>query len=317
MKTVSAAELARLAPHRDVVEALREAFQSRYVTPMRHHHEIDRSPAPSITYLLMPAWSDRSGGERDGFAGLKTVMVVPDNSARGLPTVQATYQLFSTETGAALALIDGSELTLRRTASASALAADYLARPDASRLVIVGTGALAPHMVRAHAAVRPVRHVSVWGRTRQKSEALAAALRGEGFAAEVPQTLEPAVRAADIVACATTSAEPVIRGAWLEPGVHVDIVGAYRPTMREVDGEAVATASVFVDTREGALSEAGDLIQAIAEGCFRPEQVKADLAELVTGAHGGRSRSDEITLFKSCGTAIEDLAAAIMIYRRL
>lgn len=317
MRIVSAAELARLAPHRDVVEALREAFRSRYVAPLRHHHEIDRGPAPSVTYLLMPAWSDVSAGGGDGFAGLKTVMVVPDNAAKGLPTVQATYQLFSAETGAALALIDGGELTLRRTASASALAADYLARPDASRLVIVGTGALAPHMVRAHAAVRPIRHVSVWGRTRDKGEKLAAGLAAEGFAAEVPEALEPAVREADIVSCATTSAEPVVRGAWLEPGVHVDIVGAYRPTMREIDGEAVAKASVFVDTRQGALSEAGDLVQAIAEGKFRPELVKADLAELVTGARSGRSRSDEITLFKSCGTAIEDLAAAIMVYRRL
>jgi ornithine cyclodeaminase/alanine dehydrogenase-like protein (mu-crystallin family) len=320
MQMVTAEDLARLAPHSDVVEALREAFASRYVTPLRHHHDIDRGEAAAATYLLMPAWSDMSGSQSNaasGFIGLKTVLVVPDNPARGVPTVQATYQLFSGLTGSTLALLDGTELTLRRTACASALGASHLARPDASRLVIVGSGALAPHMVRAHAAVRPIRHVAVWSRTRANAEALATVLAEEGFEAEAPGELEAAVRQADIVSCATTSTEPIVLGKWLKAGVHVDLVGAFRPTMREVDGQAVARSAVFVDTREGALSEGGDLIQAIAEGDFAPEQVQADLAELVTGAHPGRTGADEITLFKSCGTALEDLATAIMVYRRL
>jgi ornithine cyclodeaminase/alanine dehydrogenase-like protein (mu-crystallin family) len=206
---------------------------------------------------------------------------------------------------------------LRRTACASGLAASYLARPQASRMVIVGAGALAPHMVRAHAAVRPIRHVAVWSRTRSHAEALAGSLCEEEFEAEVPDTLEAAVGQADIVSCATTSTEPVVLGKWLKAGVHVDLVGAFRPTMREVDGAAVGNARVFVDTREGALNEGGDLIQAIAEGVFKPEQVEAELSELVTSAHPGRSGADEITLFKSCGTALEDLATAIMVYRRL
>jgi ornithine cyclodeaminase/alanine dehydrogenase-like protein (mu-crystallin family) len=316
MKFVTADDLARLAPHGDIVEALREAFGARYVAPLRHHHDIERGSLPAATYLLMPAWNDMSGGD-SGYIGLKTVLVVPDNPARGAPTVQATYQLFSGLTGSVLALLDGTELTLRRTASASALGASYLARPQASRLVMVGAGALAPHMVRAHAAVRPIRHVAVWSRTRAHADALARTLREEGFEAHVPDALEQAVVEADIVSCATTSSEPVVRGDWLKPGVHVDLVGAFRPTMREVDGAAVAKARVFVDTREGALSEGGDLIQAITEGMFKPEQVEAELTELVTDAHPGRSGADEITLFKSCGTALEDLATAIMVYRRL
>jgi ornithine cyclodeaminase/alanine dehydrogenase-like protein (mu-crystallin family) len=320
MRTVSAEDLARLAPHGEIVEALREAFGARYVAPLRHHHDIARGRLPAATYLLMPAWSDMSDGSEggdEGFIGLKTVLVVPDNPGRGVPTVQATYQLFSGLTGSLLALLDGTELTLRRTACASALGASYLARADSARMVIVGAGALAPHMVRAHAAVRPIRNVAVWSRTRANAEALAERLSQEGFEAHVPDSLETAVGEADIVSCATTSSEAVVLGKWLKPGVHVDLVGAFRPTMREVDGAAVANARVFVDTREGALSEGGDLIQAIAEGAFKAEDVQAELTELVTGAHPGRTAADEITLFKSCGTALEDLAAAIMVYRRL
>jgi ornithine cyclodeaminase/alanine dehydrogenase-like protein (mu-crystallin family) len=316
MKAVSAEDLARLAPHGDLVEALREAFGARYVAPLRHHHDIARGSLPGATYLLMPAWSDMSeGGE--GFIGLKTVLVVPDNPGRGVPTVQATYQLFSGLTGSLLALLDGTELTLRRTACASALGASYLACQEASRMVMVGAGALAPHMVRAHAAVRPIRQVAVWSRTRAHAEVLAKSLSQEGFETSVPDSLETAVGEADIVSCATTSSEAIVLGKWLKPGVHVDLVGAFRPTMREVDGAAVATAKVFVDTREGALSEGGDLIQAIDEGAFKAEDVEAELTELVTGAHAGRAGADDITLFKSCGTALEDLASAIMVYRRL
>jgi ornithine cyclodeaminase/alanine dehydrogenase-like protein (mu-crystallin family) len=316
MKAVSAQDLARLAPYGDLVEALREAFGARYVAPLRHHHDIARGRLPSATYLLMPAWSDMSDGD-ESFIGLKTVLVVPDNPSRGVPTVQATYQLFSGLTGSLLALIDGTELTLRRTACASALGASYLAHADASRLLVVGAGALAPHMVRAHAAVRPIRQVAVWSRTRANAEALAKSLSREGYETSVPESLETAVGEADVISCATTSSEAIVLGKWLKPGVHVDLVGAFRPTMREVDGAAVAIANVFVDTREGALSEGGDLIQAIDEGAFKAGDVQAELTELVTGAHAGRAGADDITLFKSCGTALEDLAAAIMVYRRL
>jgi ornithine cyclodeaminase len=257
----------------------------------------------------MPAWSK-------AWTGLKTVVVKTDNAAMGWPTVQATYLLIDNATGAAAAMMDGTELTRRRTAAASALAADYLAARDASCMVLVGAGALGEHFVRAHAAVRPIGRVSIFNRSVAKAESLAAKLRIEGFDATAVGDPEPAVREADIVSCVTTSTAPIVRGAWLKPGVHVDLAGAFKPTMRETDGEAVARARVFVDTRAGALSEAGDLIQARDEGKFDFAQVQGDLFELCRGKVAGRRTAEEITLFKSCGTAIEDLAAAVMVYQK-
>ena len=305
MKVISAVELAGIAGYSDIVEALREGFRADIETPVRHHHET----SPASTLLLMPAWSN-------DWTGLKTVIVKTDNAAKNLPTVQASYLLIKNGTGETVAIMDGTELTRRRTAAASALAADYLARPDASTLVLVGAGALGGHFVRAHAAVRPVRKVFIYNRSPEKAAALAAELVREGFQATATADLEAAVRQADIVSCVTTSTAPVVRGAWLKPGTHVDLAGAFKPTMRETDGEVVARARVFVDTREGALSEAGDLLQARDEGKFDFANVQGDLFDLCRGTVKGRNTPEEITLFKSCGTALEDLATAIMVYLR-
>jgi ornithine cyclodeaminase/alanine dehydrogenase-like protein (mu-crystallin family) len=305
MKILSAQDVARFAPYRDLVEALRAGFREEIATPVRHHHEI----SPMSTLLLMPAWSK-------DYTGLKTVIVKSDNAAKGLPTITASYLLIDNSTGATIAMMDGTELTRRRTAAASALAADYLARPDASTMVMVGAGALGLHFVRAHAAVRPIKIVSVFNRTPDKAKSLAGTLLKEGFQARAVTDLEAAVRSADLISCATTSTAPIIKGAWLKPGAHVDLAGAFRPTMRETDAEVAGQARVYVDTREGALAEAGDLIQAQAEGKFDFDQVQGDLFELCRGQVQGRKTADEITLFKSCGTAIEDLAAAIMVYLR-
>jgi ornithine cyclodeaminase/alanine dehydrogenase-like protein (mu-crystallin family) len=318
VKTISAADIARLASHRDFVEALRSGFAGDIVSPLRHHHELPRAGADPCKFLMMPSWTDMSRrGPKDAFVGLKTVMVVPDNGRRDLPTVQAGYQLFSGETGEILALIDGRELTARRTACASALAADYLARADAARLTLIGAGVVGAHLVYAHAAVRPIRTVRIYNRSRDKAEALAASLSRDGFEATAPSIpLAESIAWADIVSSATTSTEPVIHGQWLKDGVHVDVMGAFKPTMREVDGDAVERASVFVDTREGALAEAGDIVLAIKEGRLSPERIAADLKDLCGGRHRGRSSDHEITLFKSSGTALEDLACAIMLHER-
>ncbi|MGB8314696.1 MAG: ornithine cyclodeaminase family protein [Aestuariivirga sp.] len=305
MKVISAAELAAIAGYADIVEALREGFRADIATPVRHHHET----SPVSTLLLMPAWSK-------DWTGLKTVVVKTDNAARNLPTVQASYSLINNDTGETVAIMDGTELTRRRTAAASALAAGYLARPDASTLVLVGAGALGGHFVRAHAAVRPIRKVFIYNRSPEKAAALAAELVREGFQATGTGDLEAAVGQADIVSCVTTSTAPIVRGAWLKPGTHVDLAGAFKPGMRETDGEVVARARVFVDTREGALSEAGDLLQARDEGKFDFAKVQGDLFDLCRGTMKGRERPEEITLFKSCGTALEDLATAIMVYLR-
>ncbi len=305
MKVISAAELAAIAGYAGIVEALRQGFKADIATPVRHHHET----SPVSTLLLMPAWSRE-------WTGLKTVIVKTDNAAKNLPTVQASYLLIRNETGETVAIMDGTELTRRRTAAASALAADYLARPEASTLVLVGAGALGRHFVRAHAAVRPVRKVFIYNRSPEKAAALAAELAREGFQAGATIDLEAAVKQADIVSCVTTSTTPIIRGEWLKPGTHVDLAGAFKPAMRDTDGEVVARARVYVDTRDGALSEAGDLLQARDEGKFDFAKVQGDLFDLCRGTVKGRKTPQEITLFKSCGTALEDLATAIMVYLR-
>ena len=305
MKIISAAELARIATYDAVIAALREGFRAEIATPVRHHHET----SAVSTLLLMPAWSAE-------WTGLKTVVVKTDNAAKNLPTVQASYLLIDNATGATVAIMDGTELTRRRTAAAGALAADYLARPDAATLVLVGAGALGAHFARAHAAVRPIKNVFIYNRSPDKAKNLAAELRHDSFKAVAVTDLEKAVRQADIISCITTSTTPIVKGAWLRPGTHVDLAGAFKPTMRETDGDVVAGARVFVDTREGALSEAGDLLQARDEGKFDFDSIQGDLFDLCRGVVQGRRNPDEITLFKSSGTALEDLAAAIMVYLR-
>ncbi len=305
MKIISAAALAEAAPYRDMIEALRQGFRDDIETPVRHQHQT----SDVAILLLMPAWSK-------DFTGLKTVVFKSDNPALGLPTITANYLLIDNRTGAPVAMMDGTELTRRRTAAASALAADYLARKDASTMLMVGTGALAAHFVRAHAAMRPVKTVLLHNRSPDKAKDLKAELARDGFDVSVVTDLEKAMGAADIISCATTSVEPILRGKWLKPGTHVDLAGAFKPQMRETDGDVVARARVYVDTREGAEAEAGDLLQAAQEGKFRMENIQGDLFDLCRGKTAGRRNAEEITLFKSCGTAIEDLAAATLVYSR-
>ncbi|MEC8852137.1 MAG: ornithine cyclodeaminase family protein, partial [Pseudomonadota bacterium] len=256
--------------------------------------------------LLMPAWQ---AGQH---IGIKIVTVFPDNSTRGLSAVMASYVLLDGETGKPLAFIDGEMLTVRRTAAASALAADYLARDDAHRLTMLGTGALAPHLIEAHASVRPIDDVRIWGRTPDKAVALADRFKDRFTTVEAITDKSAAIAAADIVSCATLSADPLVHGADLGPGTHVDLVGAFRPDLRESDDQVIARGRVFVDTRAGALAEAGDLIQALAAGVAGPEDIQGDLFDLCGGDTPGRQGAAEITVFKSVGTALEDLAAAIL-----
>ncbi len=282
------------------------------MTPPRHHHTIAR-PEGEATLLLMPAWSAGSGG----YAGVKIVSVVPGNAARGRASVVGSYLLLDGDSGEPLALLDGPTLTAWRTAAASALAASHLAAGGARRMVMIGAGALAPRLVAAHASVRPIAEVAVWNRTLSRAEALAATLDRPGLAVRPTTDLAGAIAEADIVSVATMSRTPLVAGAALRPGVHVDLVGAFNPAMREADGDAFRRATVHVDTREGALREAGDVIQAIAEGAFSAEAIAGDLFALCRGTVPGRRDAAEITLFKSVGTAIEDLAAAVLVYERL
>ncbi|MCZ8313658.1 ornithine cyclodeaminase family protein [Phreatobacter sp.] len=317
MRIITAAEIAGALTHGALVDALADAFRSDITVPLRHHHPIPQPDgAPEAMLLLMPAWTPPGEG---AFVGTKLVSVYPGNGARGLPSIYGSYVLCNGETGAPLAILDGTMLTVWRTACASALASRFLSRKDASSMVMVGAGALAPHLIRAHAAVRPIRNVALWNRSREKAAALADGLGRTvpGVSITVATDLQAAVEEADIVSCATISAEPLVSGAWLKRGAHLDLVGGYTPAMREADDAAVTRSSLFVDTRTGGLKEAGDIVDPIRRGIIRTEDVRADLFDLCRGRHAGRASRDEITLFKSVGTAIEDLAAAILVWRSL
>ncbi|MEM1287256.1 MAG: ornithine cyclodeaminase family protein [Pseudomonadota bacterium] len=319
MRIITAAEIAEVADLREIVETLRFTFRTPPITPVRHHHSMERpGEAPDSTLLLMPAWTDfrGKGSSARGYTGVKIVTVVPDNHTRNLPSVVGAYLLMSGESGVPLALLDGQALTLWRTAAASALASLYLSRSDSTKLLMVGAGALAPYLIRAHAAVRPLNHVLIWNRSPQRAEKLASKLGDLRVTLNVTDDLEGAARGADIISCATLADEPIIKGAWLSEGQHVDLVGAFKPTMREVDSAAVSKARVFCDTRDGALKEAGDLVIPIGEGAFSMEDVAGDLFDLCQGRRGGRRYYDQITLFKSVGTAAEDLAVAAHVFAR-
>lgn len=305
MRVAEAGEVAAALPFDRLVPALRDAFAQGVTAPLRHQHGVG-SPGAEGTLLLMPAWNDR-------YIGVKIVSVFPGNSASGLPAIQPTYVLSSGTTGEPYGVIEGAELTRRRTAAASALAASYLARPDASRLLVVGAGAIAEVLPAAYGSVLSIERVQVWNRTPERAETLAAKLRADGVAAERAPDLEAAARDADVVSCATISTAPLVAGGWLAPGTHLDLIGSFSRETRETDDDAIRRATCFVDT-EAALEESGDLIGPIESGALSAEGVAATLADLTTGAHAGRTSPDEITLFKSVGTALEDLAAAALVF---
>jgi alanine dehydrogenase len=313
MRLINADEVNSALDDRALVEELREMFRGGCDVPLRHHHNILNPGAADATLLLMPAWQS---GEQ---IGIKLVTVFPDNGRVGLASILGQYLLLDGKTGRPQALIDGVQLTLRRTACASALAADFLARPDASNLVMVGAGALAPHLIRAHAAVRPIRTVMIWNHNSEKAQALAAELKIDGVEISASTELEAAVGAADIVSCATLSPDPLIMGAWLPAGCHLDLVGAFRPDMRECDDTAVTRARIYVDNREGAMVEGGDIAIPLASGVITADDVRGDLFDLTRGLVQGRgdNQDGDITLFKSVGTALEDLAAAQLVMRNL
>jgi len=309
MRMIDAEMVRRFTAFGPLVEAIREMFREDCVMPVRHHHSIEVPGEADATLLLMPAWTVGA------YLGVKLVNVFPGNSARGLPAVSGVYVLFDAKTGAALAMVDGGELTVRRTAAASALAADYLARKDAKHLLVVATGRLAANQIGAYRAVRPIERVTVWGRNPDRAAAIVEGVDGE-VEAGVATDLESAVAAADIISCATLATEPLIRGGWLRPGKHLDLIGGFTPKMREADDDCVRRATVLCDTRAGAMAEAGDLAQPLAGGVLKPSDIAADLYDLCRGAHPGRTSDEEITFFKSAGAALEDLAGALLAYEK-
>jgi ornithine cyclodeaminase len=316
MKIFTAPDIDQLLRFPTLIDALAAAFRGGMTAPVRHHHHIPR-PDADATLLLMPAWTDAAtGGEapsRNAFLGTKIVTVFPGNAARALPSIAGVYVLMDGETGVPLAAMDGARLTLWRTAAASALACRAMARPDATNLLMAGAGALAPFLVRAHASVRPIRTVTIWNRSPEGAQRVAATLRAEGIAAEATEDLEGAAHRADIISCATLATSPFLKGEWLKPGAHLDLVGAFNLSMREADDTALRRARVVVDT-QAALSEGGDVAVAIKTGAYRADQVAGTLADIVAGRLTVAAAADGITLFKSVGASLEDLAAAILVW---
>jgi len=297
-----------------LVPALRAAFAAGAQVPPRHVHTIETEAGNGDggtrkgTVLIMPAWSDA------GFLGIKTINIFPANSEHGLPGLHATYVLYDARTGVPLAMMDGNEITARRTAAASALGASFLARSGARRLLVLGTGRIARMLPAAHASVRPIDELWVWNHRPEGAQALAAQWRAEGWNARAAPDLEAAVRQADIVSCATLATSPLVRGEWLAPGSHLDLIGSFTPAMREADARCFDGALTWVDTDE-ALQKAGDLLDAMAAGTLRKEDVRGTLAALCCGERPGRSDDAERTVFKAVGSALEDLTAATLVWQ--
>ena len=302
MRHFDAAATARALPFPALIAALERMFVAGCRVPPRHVHAVGER----LTTLLMPAW------QPGRYYGLKVVNVADGNASLDLPAVHAVYQLFDADTGAPLALVDGGELTVRRTAAASALAASRLARSDARRQLIVGAGHVASLLAPAYRAVRTIDDVMVWSRNPQSALRLVVKLAALGVPARMVTDLAAAAATADIVSCATLASEPLIRGEWLAPGTHLDLIGGFTPGMREADDACIVGADVWVDTAE-ALDTAGDLLGPIASGALRREDVRGTLADLCSIPARPRD-SARRTVFKSVGTALEDLAGAILVY---
>lgn len=304
MRFFTDADIGAALPWAPLIESIEQILiEPDAVAPARTLHTVPDGNGNDAAFLLKPGWV---AGE---IIGVKAVTVFPDNGAQDLPMVQAGVLLFDGTTGSLVGACEANTLTTRRTAAASAVAAKRLARPDARRLLIVGSGALAPMAVQAHAHVRSYDTIEVWGRNPDKAAAVVAVLAADGIVATVPADLDAAVAEADVISCVTGATDPLVKGALLRPGAHVDLIGGFNQNMREADDDVVRRASVFVDTYDDA-AIAGDIAQPIESGVMTADDLLADLAELVAGTHPGRTSDDEVTMFKSAGTALEDLAAA-------
>jgi ornithine cyclodeaminase len=303
MKIIGARAAAAALPFDRLIDALRAQFASGCEVPARHVHQ----PSEGMTTLIMPAWVP------GGAYAVKVVNIAPGNAAGGLPGLHSTVLLHDGATGRPLALIDGDTITARRTAAASALAGSYLAREDARHLLVVGAGRVAELLPAAYAAVRGIERVSLWARRPEAARALVARWRRQGFDARVAPSLEAAAAEADIVSCATLSTRPIVRGEWLREGSHLDLIGSFTPQMREADDDCFRGAGLYIDTPE-ALDKSGELLEPMSRGVFVRASVLGTLAQLCRNEVPGRQDATGRTVFKSVGTALEDLAAAMLVH---
>lgn len=296
----------------ELISEIKNHFSSdEVIVPMRQHHDF---PNPEVqadsTLLLMPAWNPSKN------AGVKIVTVSPENGQFDLPSIQGTYIYFDAIKGSIKAILEAKSLTVKRTAAASALASSYLSKEDSNSLLMIGTGALSTNLIKAHISVRPIKKIFVWGRNFDKAKAICKQLESEKFSISAIKTIEEKISDVDIISCATLSKTPLILGKHLKKGQHIDLVGAYKKDMREADDETISRASVFIDTFQGGLKESGDIVIPLENGTLTKEEIKADLFELCSNKKTGRKSDKEITVFKSVGHALEDLAAANYYYNK-
>ena len=311
MINVSAEQIESIWQYKDFIPQLRIAFQTDFVVPQRHHYDYENGEGENkSTLLLMPAWS------KEEYVGVKLVTVSPYNGKFNLPSIQGIYTLIKAKNGLVKAQVDAKKLTVKRTAATSALASTYLSRENSKTLFMVGTGALCPELIKAHCAVRPIEKVLIWGRSFEKAKKRAKEIEKAQLEVSAVENLEEAISIADIISVATLSPTPLIKGKWLKSGQHLDLVGSYRPDMREADDSCLKKSSLYIDS-ESALKESGDLVIPLLDGVITEKDIQSNLFEMSSTNRSSRNSDDEITLFKSVGHALEDLTAAIYLINKI
>lgn len=302
--------LASNIDYTELVKALDEGFsQTDIHTPLRHHHDY----GPDHTLLLMPSWQD----EKD--IGVKLVSVNTKNQAINLPSIHGLYVYMDYKTGAPICLLDAKALTSIRTAASSVLAASYLARKESDSLLVLGTGAMIPKIVKAYASLFPLQELFIWGRNFSKAQNVIAsldeALKNQ-FEIRAVENYDALISQIAMVSAATLSKEPLIAGKQLVKGQHVDLIGSYKNDMREADDDVMRISKIYVDSYEGALTESGDLSIPLQSNVISRSDIQASLFELCSKTKTGRNNVDDITVFKSVGHALEDLVAARYFYNK-
>ncbi len=312
MRIIDAGQVERALAFPALIAALEQGFRQDFGMPQRQVFALAPDSASHDGFAVLPAWNE-------DVIGLKAFTYFPDNGSAGYPTLHSQILLFSRAHGVPLALIDGTSVTYWRTAAVSALAARYLARADSASLLLLGTGQLAAPLVAAHLAEHRLQQVFLWGRRPDAVAALQARLENQHpqVRFEAVGDLAACAARADIIVSATGSATPLLQGAWLTPGCHVDLLGNHSPDRRECDSALVQRSAVYVDSRQNVLNEAGELLIPIREGVFGADAVRGELAELCRGTVPARQSAEQITLFKSVGTALSDLIAAHLVLKQL
>lgn len=309
MRILEEADVHAALRYPDFIGSLREAFASDYTMPPRQVMLLDPSSPGHEAFAMLPSWNEK-------VIALKAFTYFPQNQAP-YRSLYSKILVFDRANGVPLALVDGASVTYWRTAGVSALAADFLARKNSSTLFLLGTGRLAPYLIRAHASLRPIQRVLIWGRNPEKAREVVAAAAAEHpeISFEIAAGIEAACSEADVIVAATGSPEILVRGAWVKPGTHTDFLGNHHADKRECDTDLVTRSKVYVDTRTNCFREAGEILLPITEGVFSEEQVVGELSDLCRGTSPGRTTTEEVTLFKSVGCALGDLCGALAVYQ--